>query len=154
VVRNISRRTVLVFQEGNAWGHDNVHLEVSTVNGRRLKKPLLIARGPRPWRANAPTTQLLAPGQSVVRDLWLHLPATVKFPNRKPTIAELNQDLYPQGDEYWFFPFPPKSQTTTLTMKAVFEVEPDQVTKNTKIWTGLVASMPADYQISWSSKRP
>lgn len=131
-----------------------MHLEVSALNGKTLDKPIFILHsGLEVWFGNRPNTELLAPGVSIVRDVFLNLPPALKFPDRKLTPEQLNPPIIGQDDTHYNFPFPPKFQTSVVTLKAVYQVTPDRGSKDAKAWTGRVESAAAPYTICWGLKR-
>ena len=152
VLRNASDKPLQIYAEGNSSGYDNLHLEITAVDGKALATPLVVERGPRAWRANMASTETLAHNAAIVRETYLHVPAEIRHPETPATLEEGTEDLNPFGEDYWFFPFPKKSTRNTVTMKAVFEIKSGS-RPTPGIWAGRIESAPLTYDIGWGAPR-
>lgn len=127
VIRNASDRTLNFYSECVSGGYDNLHLELLSIDGRVLPKPIIVERKVMSWAGNdACLLQTLEPGESMVREIHL----------------KKNADVV-SGIPYLNFPM--KSFDFKIRMRAVFVVSSGP--PNFKLWTGSVASEAQDYLI-------
>jgi hypothetical protein len=98
--------------EGCSWGYECLSFEVSPVDGGPLK---IVKRLPRGWDKNHPYTLNVTPGR--------HFSRPVAF-----------------GDGTWG-PFPlATGGVGHFRIRAVYQISPDDVTKEFKVWTGRAES--------------
>ena len=146
VLQNFSDKPLSLYEEWNSWGAYNLHLEISAIDGKTLKNPLIISKGMMRWGANFPSSETLDAGGVAVREVRFHLPRQV-FEPTAPLTAE---DLNPRGPFYLDFPFPTADNWRTLTMRAVFENDNAKADTET-VWTGKIASPWSQYRFYWGT---
>lgn len=151
IFRNVSAKPLQLFEEWNSWGFNNLHLEITAINGETLPQPFVVKKtGRQDWFENRPSFESLSPNQSMVREIRLHVPAAIRHPDTPPAEDEIREDnenlASMQRNEYWFFPFATCYDTKTITMKAVYEVSPDKGRLN--VWSGRIESPLLTYEIS------
>ncbi|PQV64566.1 hypothetical protein B1R32_10459 [Abditibacterium utsteinense] len=151
IFRNVSAKPVQLLEEWNSWGFNNIHLEITAINGKTLPQPLVIKKAARQsWLENRLSTETLAPNQSMVREIRLHVPAIIRHPDTPPTEDEVREDnenlASMQRNEYWFFLFSTGYGTKTITMKAVYEVSQEK--RRPDAWTGRIESPLLTYEVS------
>lgn len=176
VLQNTSDKPIRVYQDWNSWGYYNLTLQITSVDGKKLDKPLNIGRGPGMWLANTASTDIIEAGQAMVREVRLNLPPEVFAP--KPQFSEQDTDAKSplsfhspnsrfsfsipkfglsfgaNSNIYFGFPFPPPDNSRTLTVRALFSNDDAKGTggKDTKqIWTGNIASPLKDYRVFWDA---
>lgn len=139
VLQNTSAKPINVYAEWNSWGYDNLTLQITKLDGKVLDEPLIINKGLMVWLRNGPTTEAIAPGEAIVREVRLHLPD--------------QQSSIRNGQYYWEFPFPPQSASRQISMRAVFENDQNVTFGQEKnpVWTGRVASPFKEYDIFWDA---
>ena len=103
VLRNASDKPFQIHEEWNSGGCNNVHLEITEIDGKVLAKPLIVEKGMNAFFRNFDSTETLAPNQVVVREIYLHVPAEIQHPETPTTQEERGKDAFPSGHDYWHF---------------------------------------------------
>ena len=136
VLQNTSSKPIIIYDDWNSYGFWNLALEITSIDGKILDKPLFVQRTRHmAWSRNGPTTESISPGAAIVREVRLHLP---------------DQKLRPHGQFYWDFPFPSESSFREVSMRAVFANDDNQ-SGGGKVWTGRIASPWKDYKLYWEA---
>ena len=113
VITNTSKAPIRLFDEVYSWGRYNLSFEITDPSGRRR----LVTRTTRPYHKNFPRHFIVGPGEHFVR--------AVNF-----------------ADGTWKnFPLPKTGRNMTLRMRAIFQIKPDEASKEFGVWTGTVSSL-------------
>ncbi len=147
VLQNVSSKPLNIFEEWNSSGAYNLTLRITEVDGKTLDNPIIIHRSGLEWGGNVGSLRLIEPGEAVVREVRLHVPAQIF----NPAAPKTDSDLKPHGYRYWQFPVPDKDRDRQIILSAVFANDLDHNEGGTKVWTGQIASPPTDYRVYWSS---
>ncbi len=98
VLQNSSSKPINVFQEWNSWGAYNLTLEITSVDGRVLDKPLVVTNGGMAWRP------IPLPPKQLLRVMFLSERFVFKSPNAlstlqflKPTMTLIRVALFTGG---------------------------------------------------------
>lgn len=139
VLQNTLAKPINVYAEWNSWGYDNLTLQITKLDGKVLDEPLIINKGLMAWSRNGPTTEGIAPGEAIVREVRLDSPD--------------QQSPIRNGPFYLGFPLPPQGASRQISMRAVFENEQNVTLGQEKklVWTGRIASPFKDYDVRWTS---
>lgn len=123
VVRNVSDRPVTLWTAKYSWGWENLSFEVKDAAGavRTVKK------APREWRKNFPDACTLQPKDEMVLAVDFTSADWAGAPKPTGTAA---------GGKF-----------ESLTMRAVYEVKPDDESRQSGVWTGRVESPWREYTL-------
>src|SRR5262249_14768882 len=113
VLTNVSDKPQNVWREWCSWRYFNLTFEITDEHG---KKTIAKKRNNNGWPRNCPDWVTLEPGETMVID--------VEADNKK---------------DWEGFPFPEDGKQT-VTMRAVYEVQPDKQSAEHHIWTGWAIS--------------
>lgn len=116
VVSNTSNKPQRIWQEWCSWGYFGLTFELSDETGKKW----VAKKNGGWWTMNFPSYWRLDPEDSVVIEV------------------HFEKALQPRWEG---FPLPEDGEKT-VTMRAVFQFEPDEESKKADVWTGLVASKP------------
>ena len=126
VVTNVSDKPVRLWREWCSWGYFNLTFKVTDGAGEEF----VAKKTQHEWTKNYPDFQDLAPGESYVID------------------------VYPHRD-WKDFPLPANGKEMKLKLAAVYEIHPDDQSKQSNVWTGRVESDPIDVTVyNWGIDLP
>ena len=112
IVSNISDKPQKIWREWCSWGYYSLSFELSDKSGKKW----VAKKGMSVWTKNYPDWSTLKPHESVVIDVYF-------------------------ADTGMWKGFPcPENGSQTVTMRAIFEIKPDDWSKKNGVWTGHVAS--------------
>ena len=118
VVTNVSDQPQNLWREWCSWGYFNLLFQVTDQNGEEFT----VTKKMHEWTKNYPDFLVLGPGEHLVID------------------------AYPERD--WDkFPLPATGKEKKVSIQAVYEIKPDDKTKESKIWTGRIASEKKEYTV-------
>ncbi len=112
IISNLSNKPKRVWKEWCSWGYFTLRFEIEDEAGRKWT----VKKKDRSWTMNAPDWWVLEPRESVVLDVFF-----------------ADQDIWAG------FPRPDHG-AQTVTIRAVFESEPDKYSRQQGIWTGQIVS--------------
>lgn len=115
IATNRSGKTLKIWEDSNSWGYAALRFEITEAGGGKA----VVRQKERDWRKNMPTFWSVADGGQVVYDVSL-------------------------GSDEWEG-LPKSLKGSTVTMRAIIEILPDEQSKELGVWTGKVASPPAEY---------
>lgn len=146
VLQNTSSKPIQIFQEWNSWGYYNLILEISAIDSKTMGVPLRIGRGAGVWFANVPSSDIIGPGEAIVREARLWVPPETLTPTTKPT------NVF--GPFFANFPLPTSTTPRQITMRAVFSNSNDRSGSGSSgykgvVWTGRIASAFQTYIVRW-----
>ena len=118
LLTNRSAQPVALFEEWNSWGYYGLSFDMTYADGRRVQ----VAKQPRGWRRNFPSTVSLAPHSSYVFDVSLG-PEWTNSPRAAPLLA----------------------QGMACRLRARYTIAPSPESKTQHVWTGTVASAENAY---------
>jgi hypothetical protein len=123
VLTNVSNDPQAAFETWNEWGYQAVSFEAQTADGHTIA----ISKKSKGFRANAPATFIIPPGEHMVYSISL--------------------------DEEWdAVPMPPTMADADATpikilIKAIYEVKPTPEAAEEKVWTGRLESKIYDFDL-------
>jgi hypothetical protein len=117
LLSNVSKQLQTVWEDWNSWGYQTISFELTTADGKKH----VVSKRQQGFTKNYPSTLVIEPGEHHV--YVIHL------------------------DEWWAIQPPiPKTDETTITLKAIYEVSPTPESAQYKVWTGRLESH--DYTFS------
>lgn len=151
VLQNTSPKPINIFQERDLRAVYNLILKITKVDDKVLDRPLIVPMGMIPrrsWNGSVASIETLAPGETRVREVRLHVPAQIFDPAAPVTSSDLN----PRSPFYERFPLPEKEGSRSVTMSAVFANDNSNGhtgVEKKSVWTGKIESAPTDYRVFW-----
>jgi len=118
VLTNVSSEPQAVWEYRNSWGYQTVSFELTTVGGKKF----LVSRRQEGFTVNFPSTFLIEPGEHQVFAIRL--------------------------DERWeTHPSLTKTDETSITLKAIYEVAPTPEAAQYKVRTGRLESRSYSFKL-------
>ena len=116
ILTNTSGKPQRIIMDGSSWGDTALSFEITDKSGKKSVAHSFT----RLYTKNVPHWWILQPQESVVLDVY-----------------------FVDSGEWQGFPHPARyGDSETLTMRAVFEVKPNEVIPQDGLWTGRVLSKP------------
>jgi hypothetical protein len=119
ILLNISGKPQRIVTEGNSWGYDALSFEFTDQAGKKFapRRKTVV------WTRNNLRWWLLQPQESLVLEVY-----------------------FADSQRWQGFPNPPRyGDSEAVTLRAVFEIKPNEVPPKDGLWTGRVLSKPGKY---------
>jgi hypothetical protein len=118
VVTNVSEKPQRVWRDDCSWGYAALSLEITDDTGKTWSAE----KKPRGWLANEPFYWILEPHENLVIDVYFTNAATWNgFPDVQPHVRKV------------------------VSMRAIFDIKPDDESRRQGVWTGRVQSQSGKY---------
>jgi len=118
LLQNTTAAPKRIFQEWNSWGYYALSFELTNESGETT----LVHKGVHGWTKNGPSYWTIAPNDFAIIDVYF-------------------ADRSTWGDGFWLKPGNP---TGRVKLRAIYQVSPDENSKNLSVWTGKITSPPVE----------